>query len=85
MANRFLERMGEVCVGWMLLEQARIAEAALPKVAEGHPDKNFYLGKRAAAIYFANTELAVLPARIAALTQGDMTPMSIPDEAFATV
>jgi alkylation response protein AidB-like acyl-CoA dehydrogenase len=84
-ANRFLEMMAEVAVGWLLLDQARIAEQAAKSVAEGHPDLAFYAGKRFAAVQFANTQLATLPARARAIIESDKGALEIPDEAFASV
>jgi hypothetical protein len=84
-ANRFLEQMGEVTIGWLLLDQARIAEEAITKVAEGHPDRAFYEGKRHAAHYWANTVLSTLPARVQSLVECDTSPMDISDEAFASI
>src|SRR3954470_14301241 len=45
-ANRFLEMMAETTIGWLLLEQGVIAEAALARLAADHPDRAFYEGKR---------------------------------------
>jgi hypothetical protein len=84
-ANRFLEMLGEVAVGWLLLDQARIAEKALGSISVAHPDRTLYAGKRHAAIYFAHTQLATLPSRAAATAQPDTSPIDIPDEAFATI
>src|SRR5215831_18450119 len=53
-ANRFLEMMAETTIGWLLLEQAVIAEAAAAKLPADHPDRAFYAGKKYAAQYFAN-------------------------------
>src|SRR5690606_8302780 len=52
-ANRFLEMMAETTIGWLLLEQAVIAEAASAKLSADHPDKALYTGKLFAARYFA--------------------------------
>jgi hypothetical protein len=77
--------MAEVAVGWLLLDQARIAEQAVKSVPEGHPDLAFYAGKRFAAVQFANTQLATLPARARAIAEGDRGALEIPDEAFASI
>ncbi|HLL24878.1 MAG TPA: acyl-CoA dehydrogenase, partial [Kofleriaceae bacterium] len=44
-ANRFLEMMSETVLGWLLLEQAVIADAALAKLPADHHDRAFYEGK----------------------------------------
>lgn len=84
-ANRFLEMMSEVAVGWLLLDAARIAEEKLPTVADDHPDKNFYLGKRYAALYFAANVLPGVMAKANVLAVGDTSAIEIPDAAFASV
>jgi alkylation response protein AidB-like acyl-CoA dehydrogenase len=84
-ATRFLEMMAEVTVGWLLLDAARIAEEKLPGVAEGHPDRAFYEGKRHAAVYFARNVLPHVTHMAKVLAEGDTSAVDIPDAAFATV
>ena len=84
-ANRFLELMSEVVVGWLLLEAARIAEEKLPGVAEGHPDRAFYTGKRYAAIFFAKNILPGAIHKAQVLSDSDASANEIPDEAFASI
>lgn len=84
-ANRFLEMMSEATVGWLLLEQAVIADAALPNVAAGHPDRAFYQGKIYAAKYFAQNVLPGVVAKAQLLNREDRTPLEIPTEAFAAI
>lgn len=82
-ANRFLEMMSELAVGWMLLEGAVIACEKAKGLATGHADAAFYAGKKAAGIYFARNVLpeAVTSARI--IAAGDTSPLDIPDAGFA--
>jgi len=84
-ANRFLEMMSEVAVGWLLLEGAVIALEAQADVKPDHPDHAFYEGKKAAAIYYAQNVLPTVIAKAKMLQAGDQSPIDIPDEAFATV
>jgi hypothetical protein len=84
-ANRFLEMMAEVSVGWMLLEAGVIGAAAGEKLADGHPDKAFYTGKVAAARFYARHVMPGAIAKAKLLQAEDLSPMEIPDEAFATV
>ena len=84
-ANRFLELMSEVVVGWLLLEAARIAEEKLPGIAEGHPDRAFYTGKRYAAIFFAKNILPGAIHKAQVLSDSDASANDIPDEAFASI
>jgi len=82
-ANRFLEMMSETTIGWLLLEQAVIAEAATAKLAADHPDKAFYAGKRYAAQYFAQNVLPGVAAKAQLIAREDRSAIEIPVEAFA--
>lgn len=84
-AERFLEMMSELAVGWLLLEQAAISIEKLESVSESHPDHAFYLGKKFAAIYFATNVLALVPSKAKIIAAADNSPNEVPDEAFATV
>ena len=80
-ANRFLELMSEVVVGYLLLEGAAIAQAALDA---GSTEKDFYSGKVLAAAWFARNILPTVPARAEVMAQEDDSAMRMTDEAFAT-
>ncbi len=82
-ANRFLEMMSETTIGWLLLEQAVIAEAASAKLAADHPDKAFYAGKKYAAVYFAQNVLPGVAAKAQLIAREDRSAIEIPVEAFA--
>ena len=84
-ANRYLEMMGATTVAWLLLEAALISEQALGSVEEGHPDKNFYEGKIATALFFARTNLPEVPAKAKIMQLEDDSALSIPEEGFATL
>ncbi|HUQ07583.1 MAG TPA: acyl-CoA dehydrogenase [Kofleriaceae bacterium] len=84
-ANRFLEMMSETTVGWLLLEQAALAEKALASLPEDHADRPFYTGKRYAALFYSANILATVPGKAALISKEDKTPVEIPTEAFATV
>jgi hypothetical protein len=81
-ANRFLEMMSELCVGWLLLEGAVIADA---KAASAGKDKAFYEGKVHAARSYARTVLPTVELLARQMNDEDRSPLDIPDEAFATV
>ncbi len=55
--NRVLFAVAEVVIGWLLVEQAAVARAALPE-ARGDEARDFYLGKLAVARFWC---LEVLP------------------------
>ena len=82
-ANRFLEMMSEAVVGWLLLEQAVIAEQAAAKLAADHPDRSFYDGKRYAAQYFALNVLPGVRAKAQMIGREDRSALEIPIAAFA--
>ena len=84
-ANRFLEMMSELAVGWLLLEGAAIACDAQAKQKEGSKDWYFYEGKKQAALFFAHNVLPEVVAKSKMLGSGDKSALDIPLEAFATV
>jgi len=84
-ANRFLEMMSELALGWLLLDAAVIAVERSGKVAASHPDRAFYEGKRHAAVWFAANVLPSVVGKAKVLSKADRSPLQIPDAAFATV
>jgi alkylation response protein AidB-like acyl-CoA dehydrogenase len=83
-ANRFLQMMSEVAVGWLLLQGAVIAEKTRAALPEGDADERaFYSGKRHAAVYFANAVLPHVTCEAEILGREDASPLEISDEAFA--
>jgi hypothetical protein len=82
-ANRFLEMMSETTIGWLLLEQAVIAEAALAKLSADHPDRAFYQGKAYGARYFALNVLPGVVAKAQLIAREDRSAVDIPVDAFA--
>jgi hypothetical protein len=84
-ANRFLEMMAETAVGWLLLEQAKIAVDKGDALPEGHADKAFYAGKRAAGIYYALNVLPGVAHKADLIATGDDSALTIPDGGFATL
>lgn len=81
-ANRFLEMMSETTIGWLLLEQAVIAEAAVAGLPADHPDHAFYTGKRFGALYFAYNVLPSVAAKAQLIAREDRTALDIPVDAF---
>jgi len=82
-ANRFLDMMSELAVGWLLLEGAAIACEKAKSVAADHPDAAFYAGKKAAGIYFARNVLPGVVNSAKVIAAGDTSPLDIPDAGFA--
>ncbi len=75
--TRLLLALGDLIIGWLLLRQA---EVALAKLAEG--EDAFYLGKVAAASFFAKTVLPRLAAERRVLDSTGLELMELPEEAF---
>ncbi|MFF4624715.1 acyl-CoA dehydrogenase [Nonomuraea jabiensis] len=75
--TRLLLALGDLVIGWLLLRQA---EVALAKLAGG--DDPFYLGKVAAASFFAKTVLPRLAAERRVLDSTGQELMELPEEAF---
>jgi hypothetical protein len=82
-ANRFLEMMAETTIGWLLLDQAVIAEAAAAKLPAEHPDRAFYAGKTFAAQYFAANVLPGVVGKAQIIAREDRSAIDIPIAAFA--
>ncbi|MCK9898829.1 butyryl-CoA dehydrogenase [Parafrankia colletiae] len=80
--TRLLMSLGDVIIGWLLL---RGAEAALQAQGNGSAtgrDQAFYIGKIAAARWFAANVLPELQARRTVLEGTGLGLMELPEEAF---
>ncbi|HYH96289.1 acyl-CoA dehydrogenase [Hyalangium sp.] len=82
-ANRFLQMMSEVAVGWLLLEAAVLAEKSTEKLSPTDPDRAFYEGKKWSALWYARNVLPGVEQAARLMVQEDASPMQIPDAAFA--
>ncbi|MFE6923608.1 acyl-CoA dehydrogenase [Nocardia sp. NPDC057663] len=78
---RFLMSVGDLFIGWQLLQQAEIALAALDNGATGS-DVAFYTGKVASAQFFARNVLPELTATRAILANLDNDIMELDEAAF---
>ncbi|WP_194829393.1 acyl-CoA dehydrogenase [Nocardia sp. XZ_19_231] len=78
---RFLMAVGDLFIGWMLLNQAEIALAALDNGATGS-DVAFYTGKVASGQFFARNVLPELTATRAILANLDNDIMDLDEAAF---
>jgi alkylation response protein AidB-like acyl-CoA dehydrogenase len=77
--NRLLLALGDLLIGWLLGRQAEVALAALDR---GTDDEDFYLGKIAAARFFAATVLPRLSAEREIVEQTSLDLMELPESAF---
>jgi hypothetical protein len=77
----FLLAVGDLLIGWLLLQQAEIALAALDGDLTDR-DRAFYSGKVAAARFFAKNVLPRLSAERKIIESVDLTVMDLREEAF---
>ena len=81
-ASPYLEAFGHVVVGWLWLEQARVAQAALQGGELPAAEAAFYTGKCQAARFFLRWELPRVPAWLAVLDGPDRTALDMRDDWF---
>jgi hypothetical protein len=79
--TRTLMALGDLVVGWLLLRQAEVAQAALAAGASDR-DKPFYQGKIAAASWFAANVFPMLVSTRAVAEAVDNALMDIDEAAF---
>ncbi|SEU18352.1 acyl-CoA dehydrogenase [Stigmatella erecta] len=84
-ANRFLQMMSEVAVGWLLLDAAVLAEKSMAGLSESNPDRAFYEGKKWSALWYARNVLPTVEQSARLMALEDASPMDIPDAAFSAV
>jgi hypothetical protein len=80
-AVSLLMSVGDLLIGYLLLRQATVAQAALDGGAAPR-DTDFYTGKLAVAHWFSRNVLPELTARRAILDNADSTLMEVPEAAF---
>ncbi len=80
-AVTLLMSAGDLLIGYLLIRQSLVAQAALDAGATGK-DRDFYLGKLASAHWFARNVLPELTARRAVVTAADLSLMDVPEGAF---
>jgi hypothetical protein len=77
--------VGDLLIGYLLLRQALVAQAALdaePADHKGAKDKAFYAGKLAVARWFARNMLPELTARRGIVESADLSLMQVDEAAF---
>ena len=78
---RFLLAVGDLLIGWLLLVQANVAQAALSAGAS-KGDEAFYRGKIATARYFAANMLPRISGLRGIIENLDDEIMRLPESAF---
>jgi alkylation response protein AidB-like acyl-CoA dehydrogenase len=84
-AVTLLMSVGDLMIGYLLLRQAMVAQAALdtgPGDARATKDAAFYAGKLAVARWFTRTMLPELTARRAIIEHADLSLMQVDEAAF---
>ncbi len=81
-ANRFLDMMSRLSVGWLLLDAGVTAEAAAAKLPPKDPDLAFYEGKRASALWYARNVIPQIETMAKMAQAEDSSPVEISDAAF---
>jgi hypothetical protein len=81
-ANRLLMALGDLVIGWLLITHADIAQHKLDQAPANAADRDFYLGKLAAARFFAATVLPRLAAERKSAEETTLDLMDLPEGAF---
>ena len=83
-AVSLLMSVGDLLIGYLLLRQAVVAQAALDSGEAPMPgsDRDFYTGKLAVASWFSRNVLPELSARRAIIEAADTSLMQVPEAAF---
>jgi len=79
--TRLLMMFGDLVIGWLLIRQAEVAQAALDAGASGS-DQAFYEGKVAAARWFAHNRFPLLTAEKDAALGTSLDIMELSPDAF---
>jgi alkylation response protein AidB-like acyl-CoA dehydrogenase len=83
-ANRFLNMMSQLAIGWLLLEAGVIAEGAAKGYPPDHPERAFYEGKKASALWYARNVLPTVEQSAKMITMEDLSAMELAPAAFGT-
>jgi hypothetical protein len=78
--NRLLFALAELVIGWLLVQQAEVAEAALP-AAKGD-DRDFYLGKLAVSRYWSREVLPKAKLARKLVESSSLDLMELPETAY---
>ena len=81
-ANRLLMALGDLVIGWLLVNQAEIAQRRLDEIPAGAADHDFYAGKLGAARFFTATVLPRLAADRKSAEETTLDLMDLPEAAF---
>ncbi len=81
-AVSLLMSAGDLLIGYLLLRQAIVAQAALDAGTANERDTAFYTGKLAVAHWFSRNVLPELTARRTVVEAADLALMDVPEAAF---
>jgi hypothetical protein len=83
-ANRFLNMMSELAVGWLLLDAAVLSEKTAAK-ASGEDEKAFYEGKKWSALWYARNVLPNVEHAARTMALEDASSVQISNAAFGSI
>ncbi len=81
-ASCYLDILGDIVLGWMFLDQARIAEAILNSPADSRFDTVFLTSKINTAKFFIGAILPQVTGKIASILKNDAAILQMADESF---
>jgi hypothetical protein len=79
-ANRILDSVAEVVIGWLLLKAAVVAQKKLPEASDA--DKAFYEGKIASLRFYTREILPNIALHKKVIEGGDLSLMEVSEAAF---
>jgi hypothetical protein len=81
-ARRILTATAQLYCGYLLMDQAVVAQKRMAELGPDHYDYNFYLGKVLSARYYLNNAVPNVWHILELIKIGDMTVLEAPDEIF---
>ncbi|MDI6813911.1 MAG: acyl-CoA dehydrogenase [Desulfitobacteriaceae bacterium] len=81
-STRILRMTAELYSGYLLLDQALVAEEKLGSLPEGHFERAFYEGKIQGARFYIKNMLPDVMALLQIIKEADTSAMDVPEEAF---
>ncbi|NLF45459.1 MAG: hypothetical protein GX581_05220, partial [Syntrophomonadaceae bacterium] len=81
-ASLYLNICGDIVLGWLLLDQARIAAEKLANIAADDPDVLFLTSKINTAKFFIRSVLPRVSGEITTILKNDPSILKMADEFF---
>ena len=81
-ATRVLHAVSILYCGYLLADQAKVAQAKMAEVSQSSPEYIFYQGKVASAKYYIKNVVPSINSIATVISDGDTTVLDIPEAAF---